>query len=94
MNTTARILSIAAAAAFASFGAQANDLCGAYFDAGVQSTRTRAEVSAEAAQAVTQFKNYTVVDTAAAPFVTDRAAVRAQAIQAARQGQISLGERG
>lgn len=94
MNTTARILVIAAATAFASFGAQANDLYGAHFNAGVQSTRTRAEVSAEAAQAVTQFKNFVAVDTAAAPSATDRATVRAEAVQAARQGQIGLGERG
>ena len=93
MNATARTFSIAAAAALTAFGAQANDLYGTDFEAGFQSTRSRAEVQAEAAQAVTQFKNFVAVDTTAAPSATDRAAVRAQAVQAARLRQIAVGNR-
>ncbi|OGB25955.1 MAG: hypothetical protein A3E23_10830 [Burkholderiales bacterium RIFCSPHIGHO2_12_FULL_65_48] len=92
MNTTARTLSIAAVAAFASLGAQANDLYGTDFEASFQSTRTRAEVRAEAAQAVTQFKNF-VVESKAAPSTLDRASVREQAVQAARLRQIAVGNR-
>ncbi|MCZ2407340.1 MAG: DUF4148 domain-containing protein [Burkholderiales bacterium] len=94
MNATARTLSIAAVAALASWGAQANDLYGTDFEAGVQSTRSRAEVRTEAAQAVTQFKNFVAVDANAAPSTLDRASVHEQAVQAARLRQIAIGNRG
>ena len=45
--SASRIFSVAAVAAFASFAAQA-DTYGAHFQDEVQSTRTRAEVQAEA----------------------------------------------
>lgn len=93
MNATARTLSIAAAAAFAAFGAQASDLYGANFEAGFQSTRTRADVHLEAVQAVTQFKNFVAVESNAAPSTLDRATVQAQAVQAARLRQIAVGNR-
>jgi len=94
MNATARTLSIAAVAALASLGAQANDLYGANFEAGVQSTRSRAEIRAEAAQAVTQFKNFVAAESNAATSTLDRASVHEQAVQAARLRQIATGNRG
>ena len=48
--SASRIFSVAAVAAFASFAAQA-DTYGAHFQDEVQSTRTRAEVHAEAVKA-------------------------------------------
>lgn len=92
--TASRILSIAAVAALASFGAQANDLYGTDFEAGFQSTRTRAEVQAEAVQAVAHFKNFHVADTRhATPSTVSRDAVRAEAVTAARAGAIATGNR-
>ena len=58
--SASRILSVAAVAAFASFAAQA-DTYGAHFQDEVQSTRTRAEVHAEAVKAAPNFKNFAVV---------------------------------
>ena len=52
MNKTARFLSIAAVAAFASFGAQADEADGSQFALQFDTNRTRAEVVAEAAAAV------------------------------------------
>ena len=96
--TASRILSIAALAAFASFGAQAGgmtgDVYGANFEAEAQSTLSRAEVQAEAAQAVTQFKDFYVAPTVAAPTATARADVRNEAIAALRHGDLATGDRG
>ena len=92
MTSIARTLSIAAVSVFASLGAQASELYGAGFEAGFQSTRSRAEVQLEAAQAVTQFKNYVVESNTAASKV-ERATVQAEAVKAARQRQIAVGER-
>ncbi|WP_119967255.1 DUF4148 domain-containing protein [Simplicispira lacusdiani] len=91
--TASRILSVAAVAAFASFGAQASELYGTNFEAGVQSTRARSTVQAEAAQAVTQFKNFTVAAPAGAASDVSRTTVRAEAVTAARAGAIALGDR-
>ncbi len=93
MNSTVRILSVAAAAAFTALGAQASELYGADFEARVQSTRSRAEVQAEATQAVTQFKNFVAVESNAAPSIVERASVQAQAVQAARLRLIAIGDR-
>ena len=93
MTSIARTLSIAAVSVFASLGAQASELYGAGFEAGFQSTRSRAEVQAEAAQAVTQFKNFAAVESNAAPSIVERASVQAQAVQAARLRQIAIGDR-
>jgi len=92
MNAS-RILSVAAVAAFASFGAQANDLYGHNFEAQFQSSRDRAAVQAEAARAVTQFKNFTLPDQAGAASDVSRTTVRAEAVTAARAGAIALGDR-
>lgn len=92
--TASRIFSVAAVAALASFGAQANDLYGTDFEAGFQSTRTRAEVRAEAVQAVAHFKNFDVASAGdSAPSNVSRAAVRADALTAARAGAIATGNR-
>ena len=95
MNT-ARILSIAAVAAFASIGAQAaelnGDLYGTDFEARAQSTRSSADVRAEGVKALPSFKNFAVV-TPAAPSTVDRATVRSEAVTAARAGQIATGNR-
>lgn len=93
MTSIARTLSIAAVSVFASLGAQASELYGAGFEAGFQSTRSRAEVQAEATQAVTQFKNFVAVESNAAPSIVERASVQAQAVQAARLRQIAIGDR-
>lgn len=95
MNTTARFLSIAAVAAFASFGAHADEADGSQFATKFDTNRTRAEVQAEAAT-VAKTRS---IEPAGSRVVTytstaDRAAVRAQAADAVRTGQISSGERG
>ncbi len=95
MNNTARFLSIAAVAAFASLGAQADEADASQFATKFETNRTRAEVAAEAAT-VAQTRS---IEPAGSRVVTykstaDRAAVRAQAAEAVRTGQISSGEIG
>ena len=95
MNNAARFLSIAAVAAFASFGAQADEADVSQFATQFQTSRTRAEVQAEAAT-VAQTRS---IEPAGSRVVTykstaDRTAVRAQAAEAVRTGQISSGEIG
>ncbi len=97
MNT-ARILSIAAVAAFASIGAQAGELngnlFGTDFEAHAQSIRSRAEVRAEGRQALPNFSKGPVADYAAlATSTMERAAVRSDAVIAARAHKIATGER-
>lgn len=97
MNT-ARILSIAAVAAFASLGAQAGELngnlYGTDFEAHVQSTRSAAEVRAEGQQALPNFAKGPVADYAArAASTLARTEVRTNAVIAARAHQIATGER-
>ena len=95
MNNTARFLSIAAVAAFSSFRDHADEADGVQFAARFDTNRTRAEVAAEAAT-VAQTRS---IEPAGSRVVTykstaDRAAVRAQAADAVRTGQIAYGERG
>lgn len=97
MNT-ARFLSIAAVAAFASIGAQAaelnGDLYGTDFEARTQSTRARAEVRAEGLKAMPNFSKGPVADHAArAASTLERPAVRSEAVTAARAHLIATGER-
>ena len=97
MNT-ARILSIAAVAAFASIGAQAvelnGNLYGTNFEANFQSTRSSADVRAEGVKALSNFAKGPVADHAARAVSTqERTAVRADAVTAARAGQIATGNR-
>ena len=93
MNKTARFLSVAAVAAFASFGAQADEADSSQFALKFDTNRTRAEVQAEA---VVEAKTHNM-EPAGSRVVTykstaDRAAVRAQAAEAVRTGQIPSGE--
>ncbi len=98
MNNTARFLSIAAVAAvaaFAAFGAHADEADGSQFALKFDTNRTRAEVQAEA---VVEAKTHNM-EPAGSRVVTykstaDRAAVRAQAAEAVRTGQIPSGELG
>ncbi len=97
MNT-ARILSIAAVAAFASIGAQAGELngnlYGTDFEAHVQSTRNSTDVRAEGQKALPNFAKGPVADYAARTTSTQaRAAVRSEALVAIRANQIATGER-
>ncbi|MDY0105434.1 MAG: DUF4148 domain-containing protein [Giesbergeria sp.] len=98
MMNTARILSIAAVAAFASIGAQAaelnGDLYGTDFESRFQSTRDRAEVRAEGRKALPNFAKGPVANHAATAVSTrERTAVRAEAVTAARARLIAIGER-
>ena len=95
MNKTARFLSVAAVAAFAAFGAHADEADGSQFALKFDTNRTRSEVAAEA---VTQARTHSM-EPAGSRVVTykstaDRAAVRVQAAEALRTGQISSGEIG
>ena len=95
MNKTARFLSVAAIAALASLGAQANEAEGSQFALKFDTNRTRAEVQAEAAT-VAQTRS---TEPAGSRVVTyrstaDCAAVRSQAAEALRTGQIPSGEIG
>ena len=93
MNNTARFLSIAAVAAFASFGAQADEADASQFATKFETNRTRAEVQAEAAS-VAQTRSIEPAGSRVLTYTSDRAAVRAQAAEALRAGQIPSGERG
>ena len=93
MSKTARFLSLAAVTAFASFGAYADEADGSQFALKFETNRTRAEVASEAAT-VAQTHS---IEPAGSRVVTytstaDRAAVRAQAAEAVRTGQIPSGE--
>ncbi|HAU58176.1 MAG TPA: DUF4148 domain-containing protein [Comamonadaceae bacterium] len=97
MNT-ARILSIAAMAAFASMGAQAfepnGELYGSEIESRFQSTRDRAEVRAEGQKALPEFAKGPIADRAALVQSTrERPAVRSEAVTAARAQLIATGER-
>ena len=95
MNNTARFLSIAAVAAFASFGAQADEADASQVATKFETNRTRAEVQAEAAS-VAQTRSIEPAGSRVLTYTStaDRAAVRAQAAEALRAGQIPSGERG
>ena len=95
MNKSARFLSIAAVAAFASFGAMADEADASQFATQFDTSRTRAEVAAEAA---TVAKNSSTIPAGsrvlAFTSTADRSAVSAQAADALRSGKISAGEIG
>lgn len=95
MNNTARFLSVAAVAAFASFGALADEADGSQYAAQFETSRTRAEVQAEAA-AVAKNRSTEPAGSRVANIqsTADRAAVRAEAAEALRAGKIPSGERG
>ena len=83
MNKTARFLSIAAVAAFASFGAQADEADASQFATKFETSRTRAEVMAEAST-VPQTSGAIPVGSRALVYTStaDRNAVNAQAVEA------------
>ncbi len=96
MNT-ARFVSIAAVAAFASIGAQAAELNGELYgsdiEASFQSTRNRTEVRAEGQKALPNFAKGPVADHAALVQSTrERPTVRSEALTAARAHKIAAGE--
>ena len=95
MNKTARFLSLAAMAAFVSFGAQADEADGSQFALKFETNRTRAEVAAEAAT-VAQTRSLEPAGSRVVTYTStaDRSAVRAQAADAVRTGKISSGEIG
>ncbi|WP_422846121.1 DUF4148 domain-containing protein [Acidovorax sp. M2(2025)] len=93
MNKTARILSLAALTAFASFGAQADEADASQFATQFQTNRTRAEVASEAATvAATRSQEPAGSRVVTYKSTADRAAVRAQAAEALRTGKIPSGE--
>lgn len=95
MTNTARFFSIAAVAAFASFGAHADEVDTSQFATKFETSRTRAEVLAEATTvpqtsgAIPSGSRALVYSSSA-----DRSAVSAQAVDALRTGKISSGEIG
>lgn len=95
MNKTARILSLAAIAAFASFGAAADEADASQYATKFQTQRTRAEVQADAAT-MSAAPTALPVGSLALRYksTADRAAVSAQAAEAVRTGQIASGETG
>ena len=96
MNTTARFLSIAAVAAFASFGAQADEADASQFATQFETSRTRAEVMAEAARVPATRSLEPAGSRVLAPLASsvDVKVVRARAAEAVRLGQIPAGEIG
>ena len=93
MNKTARFFSVAALAAFAAFGAQADEADASQFATKFDTNRTRAEVQAEAGKvAVNRSQEPAGSRVVTYSSTADRAAVRAQAAEAVRTGQISSGE--
>jgi hypothetical protein len=92
MNAS-RILAVAALAAVASFGAQADEADGSQFGLQFHGSRTRAEVKAEAATvAKSRSQEPAGSRVLSVESSADRAQVRAQASQALRLGKISSGE--
>nr|WP_096668713.1 DUF4148 domain-containing protein [Polaromonas sp. AET17H-212] len=88
-----RIFAVAALAVLFSAGVQADDAVAPEYTKAFQSSRVRAEVVAEAAQAMRKRSNEPA-GSRVSPIRSslDRAAVRAQTAQALRLGQIPSGE--
>ena len=95
MNTKA-LLAVAAVAAAFSAGVRADEADASQFAIQFQGQRTRAEVQAEAAQVSRTQSIEPAGSRVASPMQSsvDRAAVRAQAVEALRLGQIPAGEVG
>lgn len=88
------ILVVAAFAAIASTGARADDADASQYAIKFEGSRTRAEVVAEAARVASTRSTEPAGSRVAAPFksTVDASALRAEAAQAVRLGQISRGE--
>ena len=95
MNSKA-ILAIAAFAAIASGAVRADEADGSQYAIQFQGSRTRAEVMAEAATVASTRSTEPAGSRVAAPLksTVDANALRAEAAQAVRLGQISHGEAG
>jgi hypothetical protein len=95
MNSKA-ILAIAAFAAIASTGARADDADASQYVINFEGSRTRAEVMAEAAKVASTRSTEPAGSRVAAQVqsTVDAKAVRAQAAEAVRLGQIPHGEAG
>jgi hypothetical protein len=95
MNSKA-ILAIAVFAALASTGARADEADASQYAVQFQGNRTRAEVMAEAATVASTRSTEPAGSRVAAPLksTVDAKAVRAEAAQALRLGQIPHGEAG
>jgi hypothetical protein len=95
MNSKA-ILAIAAFAAIASTGARADDADASQYVINFEGSRTRAEVMAEAAKVASTRSTEPAGSRVAARVqsTVDAKAVRAQAAEAVRLGQIPHGEAG
>lgn len=94
MNAS-KFLAVSALALLASVSAHADEADGSQFALKFDGARTRAEVQAEAAQvAKTRSTEPNGSRVLTVQSTADRAAVRAQAAEAVRLGQISAGEQG
>jgi hypothetical protein len=96
MNKTARFLAVAAMAAFASVGAQADEADGSQFALKFETSRTRADVVNEAAAAV-KVRSQEPAGSRVTTYksTVDRAAVRAEAAaHAMRVGRVGPAEAG
>lgn len=93
MTTISRIFSISTVAAFASFGAHADEADASQYALKFDTHRTRAEVAAEAATVVKTRSVHPAGSLALAYQSTaDRTATRAAAAEAIRKGEIRSGE--
>lgn len=95
MNNKA-ILALAAFAAIASTGARADDADASQYAIQFDGSRTRAEVTAEAAKFASTHSTEPAGSRVAAPLksTVDSKVLRSQAAQAVRLGQIPRGEAG
>ena len=92
MKTT-KLFAVAALSAFAAFGAHADEADGSQFSVTVTSTRSAAEVKAEALNPI-KISNGSTGFVGVTQSGLQRDAVRAQAISALHNGEISQGEIG
>ena len=93
MNCTTRLIAISAFAALSAFSAHANEAEGSDRALTFNSTRSAAEVRAEAAMPV-HITNGGTGFIGVTNSALTREAVKAQAVEAVRSGQISQGEIG
>ena len=92
MKTT-KLFAVAALSAFAAFGAHADEADGSQFTVNVNSTRSVAEVRAEALTPL-KISNGSTGFIGVTSSSLDRGTVRTQAISALRNGEIPQGEVG
>lgn len=92
MKTT-KLFAVAALSAFAAFGAHADEADGSQFAANVTSTRSVAEVKAEALTPI-KISNGSTGFIGVTNSGLDRSTVRSQAVSALRNGEIPKGEMG